>query len=355
LGSSSAVTNNAGGVLVSSSFDAFGKRRGSNWTGNPSSGDWTAIAATTRRGYTDHSMLDNVGLIHMNGRVQDPVLGRFTSADPLITTPLFTQNFNRYSYVYNNPLAYIDPRGFDACDGTPDEPSEDEESDSKTGGTGYQNGSTTASGVADCMEEIVVTGRNGARATNDLPGSREIEFLSATPQEDTITVTGRKKKTLKPVGTLTLFGALRVLACVDSALTVGAEVQLDLQLGFTGAAAKAGARITTHGQLVLSAAGGSGLGPGIAAIASVSPSWGYQTSDSVPFQITPTSTMQLELKVAQGIAGAGWSSEFSDSSAGVSIDTPNFRTGPSIAAGYGALLRAVKLDGGEWATPSFCP
>jgi RHS repeat-associated protein len=113
LGSSSAVTNGAGGVLMNSSFDAFGKRRGANWTGSPSAGDWTAIAGTTRRGYTDHTMLDNLDLIHMNGRVQDPVLGRFASADPYITEPGFTQNFNRYSYVYNNPFSYIDPSGFE--------------------------------------------------------------------------------------------------------------------------------------------------------------------------------------------------------------------------------------------------
>ena len=115
LGSSSAVTNGSGGVLVSSSFDAFGKRRGSNWSGSPSAGDWAAIAATTRRGYTEHTMLDNVGLIHMNGRVQDPVLGRFVSADPFITDPLSSQSYNRYSYTRNNPLTHIDPDGFNDC------------------------------------------------------------------------------------------------------------------------------------------------------------------------------------------------------------------------------------------------
>jgi RHS repeat-associated protein len=112
LGSSSAVTNASGGVLMNSSFDAFGKRRGSNWSGSPSSGDWTAIAATTRRGYTDHTMLDNLSLVHMNGRVQDPILGRFVSADPTISQPNNTQNYNRYSYVDNNPLSATDPTGF---------------------------------------------------------------------------------------------------------------------------------------------------------------------------------------------------------------------------------------------------
>jgi RHS repeat-associated protein len=116
LGSSSVITNSSGGVLVNTSFAAFGKRRGSNWSGNPTAGDWTAIAGTTRRGYTDHSMLDNLELIHMNGRVQDPALGRFASADPFITEPGNTQNYNRYSYVYNDPLRLTDPSGFGTYD-----------------------------------------------------------------------------------------------------------------------------------------------------------------------------------------------------------------------------------------------
>ena len=113
LGSSSAITNSAGGIVVNSSFDAFGRRRGSSWTGNPSAGDWTAIASTTRRGFTEHTMLDNLNLTHMNGRVYDPMLGRFLRADPYITEPLNTQNYNRYSYVYNRPLSFTDPSGFD--------------------------------------------------------------------------------------------------------------------------------------------------------------------------------------------------------------------------------------------------
>ena len=113
LGSSSAITNSAGGILVNSSFDAFGRRRGSSWTGNPSAGDWTAIASTTRRGFTEHTMLDNLNLTHMNGRVYDQMLGRFISADPYIPHPLKTQSYNRYTYVRNNPLSRSDPSGFE--------------------------------------------------------------------------------------------------------------------------------------------------------------------------------------------------------------------------------------------------
>jgi len=47
----------------------------------------------------------------MNGRVYDPLLGRFLSPDPYIQMPDFTQNYNRYSYCLNNPLLYTDPSG----------------------------------------------------------------------------------------------------------------------------------------------------------------------------------------------------------------------------------------------------
>ena len=90
------------------SFDAHGKRRLADWTaGTPAAPD-----AETPRDFTGHEHLDSVGLIHMNGRVYDPTLGRFLSADPFVPNPTATQSFNRYSYVYNNPLSYTDPTGF---------------------------------------------------------------------------------------------------------------------------------------------------------------------------------------------------------------------------------------------------
>src|SRR5690606_34965288 len=50
-------------------------------------------------------------LIHMNGRVYDPAIGRFLSADPFMQFPDSTQGLNRYTYVGNNPLSYTDPSG----------------------------------------------------------------------------------------------------------------------------------------------------------------------------------------------------------------------------------------------------
>lgn len=67
---------------------------------------------STARGFTGQEHLDHLALIHFNGRVFDPVLGRFISADPHIQYADNTQSYNRYSYVLNNALSATDPSGF---------------------------------------------------------------------------------------------------------------------------------------------------------------------------------------------------------------------------------------------------
>jgi RHS repeat-associated protein len=64
------------------------------------------------RGFTGHEHLDMFGIINMNGRLYDQLLGRFLSPDPFVQDPTFTQNFNRYSYAFNNPLRFTDPTGY---------------------------------------------------------------------------------------------------------------------------------------------------------------------------------------------------------------------------------------------------
>jgi len=107
LGSIDVVTSETGAVLERDSFDAWGSRRQTDW--HPAT---SPIQSIITRGFTGHEMLDDLGLVHMNGRVYDPGLGRFLSADPFVQAPTETQNFNRYSYVLNNPLSLSDPSGF---------------------------------------------------------------------------------------------------------------------------------------------------------------------------------------------------------------------------------------------------
>ena len=54
----------------------------------------------------------DLGLINMNGRLYDPQLARFISADSVVPEPYNSQSYNRFSYVNNSPFRYTDPSGF---------------------------------------------------------------------------------------------------------------------------------------------------------------------------------------------------------------------------------------------------
>jgi RHS repeat-associated protein len=55
--------------------------------------------------------LDGTGLYYYGARYYDPTIGRFISADTIVQNPADPQSLNRYSYVFNNPLKYVDPSG----------------------------------------------------------------------------------------------------------------------------------------------------------------------------------------------------------------------------------------------------
>ncbi|MCU7796533.1 MAG: VCBS repeat-containing protein [Candidatus Thiodiazotropha sp. (ex Myrtea spinifera)] len=108
LGSVDTITDGFGQIVDRMGFDPFGMRRGGNWNNDLP----ISAPVLTNRGFTGHEHVDEMGIIHMNGRIYDPELGRFLSADPNIQAPLNSQSHNRYSYVWNNPLKYTDPSGF---------------------------------------------------------------------------------------------------------------------------------------------------------------------------------------------------------------------------------------------------
>lgn len=107
LGSNTGYTGDNGVLLEELSFDAWGKRRNADWTAtnNP-------IGTSHERGFTNHEHYDLFAMIDMNGRVYDPVLGRFLQPDPYIQDITDLQALNRYSYMDNNPLSGTDPTGY---------------------------------------------------------------------------------------------------------------------------------------------------------------------------------------------------------------------------------------------------
>jgi RHS repeat-associated protein len=98
LGSLDVVTDQAGAVMERLSFDAWGKRRQIDWQAYaPPASLYPWQGNPINRGYTAHEQLDPVGLIHMNGRVYDPEIGRFLSADTVIQDVTHSQALNGYS------------------------------------------------------------------------------------------------------------------------------------------------------------------------------------------------------------------------------------------------------------------
>ena len=109
LGNITHWVNTSNTVDAEYSFDAWGRSRNpTDWsydlTGQP--------AMFADRGFTSHEYLPWFNLYNMNGRMYDPLVGRFISPDPYVQMPGQTQSMNRYTYCMNNPLLYVDYNGY---------------------------------------------------------------------------------------------------------------------------------------------------------------------------------------------------------------------------------------------------
>jgi RHS repeat-associated protein len=100
LGSSTVITDNDGNAIETAEYTPFGGMR-----------DHTGSNASSYK-FTDQEFDAASGLYNYNARLYDPVIGRFISTDPYVQAPFDPQTLNRYSYVRNNPLIYVDPSGY---------------------------------------------------------------------------------------------------------------------------------------------------------------------------------------------------------------------------------------------------
>lgn len=116
-GSPVLLTSETGALKQQLSYDPWGRRV---WVNNPAlnlpmASFLPVSAQRTTMGFTGHDMVDGAGLVHMQGRVYDSRLGRFLQADPYVQAPGHLQSFNRYAYVFNAPLRFTDPSGFNGA------------------------------------------------------------------------------------------------------------------------------------------------------------------------------------------------------------------------------------------------
>jgi len=109
LGSVTQISDNLGNLAAEYSYDAYGRMR--------NVADWNVYTAVTTpelmfgRGYTGHEHLNQFGIIHMNARLYDPILGRFLAPDALVSEPDMSNSYNRYIYANNNPMMFVDING----------------------------------------------------------------------------------------------------------------------------------------------------------------------------------------------------------------------------------------------------
>ena len=109
LGSITQIAYANGLPVAEYSYDPWGRLRDPQTLQVYARGDEPVLMLG--RGFTGHEHLSRFGLINMNARLYDPLVGRFLSPDPFIQTPSFSQSFNRYSYCVNNPLKHNDVNG----------------------------------------------------------------------------------------------------------------------------------------------------------------------------------------------------------------------------------------------------
>jgi RHS repeat-associated protein len=102
LRSSTLITDGSGIEIQRMDYEPYGamieNARSSNTAG-------------LRHTYTGQEADFGTGLMYYNARYYDPIIATFISADSIVPGPSSPQSFNRYSYVLNNPVIYIDPTG----------------------------------------------------------------------------------------------------------------------------------------------------------------------------------------------------------------------------------------------------
>ena len=105
LGSTAVVTDLYGARISETRFKAWGEDRYSYGT-----------SPTTFK-YTGQRAESSLGIYYYGARWYDSSLGRWLSPDSIIPAQQGVMGNDRYAYVNNSPVKYVDPTGHIACDG----------------------------------------------------------------------------------------------------------------------------------------------------------------------------------------------------------------------------------------------
>ncbi len=101
LGSVSLISDAKGEILSRITYLPFGEIDRNHST----------IRTPVLRDFTGQESDDGTGLVYLQSRYYDPVIGRFISPDRVVSTTISLFALNRYAYAANSPIRFDDPSG----------------------------------------------------------------------------------------------------------------------------------------------------------------------------------------------------------------------------------------------------
>lgn len=112
LGTPRVITDSSGAVKARHDYLPFGEELTASTGGRTTTQGYSQFAGN-RKKWATYERDDETGLDYAQARYYSSTQGRFTSPDPtLLSVNGFNpQSWNRYTYVLNNPLLYVDPLG----------------------------------------------------------------------------------------------------------------------------------------------------------------------------------------------------------------------------------------------------
>lgn len=101
LGSVKLITDNTGAVIADYKYAPYGELLR----------EYSSNTSASKYKYTGQEEDEDTGLYYYKARFYDSSVGRFVSADSVISNISNTQSYNRYMFVYANPISFCDPYG----------------------------------------------------------------------------------------------------------------------------------------------------------------------------------------------------------------------------------------------------
>jgi RHS repeat-associated protein len=162
LTSTSVMTDNSGNELGTVKYFPFGATRSGS--------------VPTDKKFTG-KRLDETGLYYYGARYYDANIGRFISADTMITDFTNPQTLNRYSYCLNNPLKYTDPSGHGIFDDIVEKAKKIIKSAGDAFKTGYNAAKSWVSSTYQSAASNVQSTYQGFTSTMSNAGNSAIDAL----------------------------------------------------------------------------------------------------------------------------------------------------------------------------------